>query len=276
MENGKKVLDIGTLNGPLLVFGGSYSNLQSLEKMRSIASDLGIPPSNVIHTGDVVGYCAQPEEVVQAVREWGIHVIAGNVETQLAEGQTDCGCEFAEGSRCDIFSLQWFPFAQKRLSGASIAWMDALPDFIRFSYAGRQGLVVHGSWFKTAEYVFESSPWEVKARNFQDADVDLVLAGHCGLPFSEEGPDGVWLNPGVIGMPANDGTPLVWYMVLDDQGGLRWEHLSFEYDHDRAAGLMAAEPLPQAYAKTLVTGVWDNCEILPEVETEAQGVRIAL
>ena len=277
MEREKTTFDIGALDGPVLVFGGSYSNLQALEKMQEIAAGLGIDPANIIHTGDVVGYCAQPEEVVSAVREWGIHVIAGNVEIQLREGQTDCGCEFAEGSRCDIFSLQWFPYAQKRLSPESIAWMDGLPDFIRFEYGGRRGLVVHGSFFKTAEYVFESTPWNVKQRNFESAGVDLVLAGHCGLPFSEAGADGVWLNPGVIGMPANDGTTRVWYMVLDDAGAdLRWAHHSFEYDYQLAAELMQPAALPQAYAHALMTGVWDNCEILPEVETAVAGVRIGL
>lgn len=294
MERVKSTLDIGTLTGPLLVFGGSYSNLQALEKMQVIADDLGIPASNIIHTGDVVGYCAQPEEVVQAVRDWGIHVIAGNVEIQLREGQTDCGCEFSEGSRCDIFSLQWFPYAQDRLSQASIKWMDGLPDFIRFEYAGRKGLVVHGSWFKTAEYIFESTPWEVKQRNFDGAGADLVLAGHCGLPFVDEGPgrDGVWLNPGVIGMPANDGTTRVWYMVLrdgvdasstaemdpsmDSNARLQYAHHTFEYDFGKAASLMEGEPLPKAYAHTLRTGVWDNCEILPPSETEAAGIRIEM
>ncbi len=295
MERVKSTLDIGTLEGPLLVFGGSYSNLQALKKMKAIAGDLGIPASNIIHTGDVVGYCAQPEEVVHAVRAWGIHVIAGNVEIQLREGQTDCGCEFEEGSRCDIFSMQWFPYAQERLSQASIDWMDGLPDFIRFEYAGHQGLVVHGSWFNTAEYIFQSTPWEEKKRNFDAAGVDLVLAGHCGLPFVDKGMEGLWLNPGVIGMPANDGTTRVWYLVLGDKqqdvvvagvkggnavaktvhrGGIHYTQHSFEYNFAAAAALMEAEPLPKAYAHTLRTGVWDNCEILPHAETEAAGVRI--
>lgn len=276
MERVKSTRDIGNLEGPLLVFGGSYSNMQALEQMQAIAQNLNIPPSNIIHTGDVVGYCAQPEEVVQAVRDWGIHVIAGNVEIQLREGQTDCGCEFDEGSRCDIFSLQWFPFAQERLSQASIDWMDELPDFIRFGYAGRRGLVVHGSWFKTADYVFESSPWSDKQANFEASDSDLILAGHCGLPFSQEGPKGIWLNPGVIGMPANDGTTRVWYMIIKEEGQVTYEHHSFQYDNQRAADLMDKEPLPKAYAHTLKTGIWDNCEILPDTETAAAGARIQL
>jgi len=57
----------GTLTGKILVFGGVYSNFQALQKMQEIATELQIAPSHIICTGDVVGYCAQPEETVQSV-----------------------------------------------------------------------------------------------------------------------------------------------------------------------------------------------------------------
>lgn len=278
MERQKQIKDIGQLSGPVLAFGGVYSNLQALERLQTIANALGIPPERIICTGDVVGYCAYPEESVQAVQEWGIHVIAGNVELQLREGQDDCGCDFRSGGRCDTFSRQWYPFAKAQLSAASIAWMDTLPDFIRFEMAGQRGLVLHGSWHEVAEYIFNSTDWAIKARNFEDSDSDIILAGHCGLPFQEVKDQKYWLNPGVIGMPANDGSTHIWYMLLDQnaEGKLIFSHHSYEYDFEKAASAMEAQKLPLAYAKTLRTGIWDNCEILPEVETSLQGVAIEL
>ena len=47
---------------PILVFGGPYSNLRATQAMRARAEELGIPPSSTICTGDVVAYCAEPEE----------------------------------------------------------------------------------------------------------------------------------------------------------------------------------------------------------------------
>lgn len=276
MENSNNSLHIGTLKGKILVFGGVYSNLQTLEEMQRIAADLGIAPSNIICTGDVVGYCAQPEACVQAVREWGVHCIAGNVEIQLAKGQTDCGCEFDEGSRCDLFSLMWFPYAQSILSQDSIQWMADLPEFLHFEYAGKPGIVVHGSYFKTADFIFASTPWEEKARNFAATQTEIVLSGHCGLPFADAREGLHWLNAGVIGMPANDGTTRVWYMLMDDADGLSYAHHGYGYNHALAAELMADKPLPAPYAHTLTTGLWDNCDILPSDETESMGVRISL
>jgi hypothetical protein len=45
------------VEAPLLVFGGPYSNLGAVLAMRARASDLGIPASRSICTGDVVAYC---------------------------------------------------------------------------------------------------------------------------------------------------------------------------------------------------------------------------
>ena len=86
---------------PLLVFGGPYSNLRALAALRQRAGELGIPASQTICTGDVVAYCAEPEETTPAIRDWGCHVIAGNCEEQLAAAAEDCACGFEPGTECD-------------------------------------------------------------------------------------------------------------------------------------------------------------------------------
>jgi hypothetical protein len=40
--------NIGTLKGPLLVFGGVYSNLQALQALQALAQERGIPARNII------------------------------------------------------------------------------------------------------------------------------------------------------------------------------------------------------------------------------------
>ena len=269
--------DIGQLSGKVLIFGGAYSNLQALEALREVATSEGISPNNTICTGDVVAYCAQPEETVQTMRDWGVHCILGNVEIQLRDDKDDCGCDFSSGSRCDIFSRQWYPYAKEKLSESSLSWMKTLPDFIILKMAGRKGLVVHGSHSETAEYIFGSTPWAVKQASFDSTNTSFVLSGHSGLPFSEENDGNLWLNAGVIGMPANDGTARVWYSILNEEDGrLKHSHHAMEYDNTKAYELMTFNNLPPQYAKTLMTGIWDNCEILPEQETAKQGKAIEL
>lgn len=264
---------IGTLEGPLLIFGGVYSNYQALERLINIAKAKGIPASNIVCTGDIVAYCSEPEACLQAIRDWGIHCISGNVELQLVNGEDDCGCNFEESTRCDLFSKNWYPFAKSNVSNASIEWLKTLPEFIEFNYAGKKCFVLHGAYQNTSEFIFKSSPWSVKERQFQQLDVDVILAGHCGIPFYDNQLDKYWLNAGVIGMPANDGATDVWYLELSDQQGFfDFDFNHFDYDHLQAAQLMEKNNLPQAYAHTLRTGIWDNCDILPLVETNQQGL----
>ena len=263
---------IGNLKNTVLLFGGVYSNLQALETMKEIAINLGIAGNNIICTGDIVGYCADPEECVTAIKEWGIHTIAGNVEIQLREGLEDCGCDFNVDSRCDLFAKQWYPYAQKKVSKTSIEWMNTIPEFLEFDFYGKKCVVVHGSYFNTSEFVFRTTPWEVKAKNFEKTNSDVIIAGHCGLPFHDVQNGKYWLNPGVIGMPANDGTTRVWYMLLkNDNNEFTFEHHSFDYDHEETFARMLETELPIAYAKTLTSGLWDNNDILPEVESAEQG-----
>ncbi len=91
------------LGGKILVFGGVYSNLQALETLQKVAEKEGISPDNIICTGDIVGYCAQPSECLDAIEKWGIHAIQGNVEENLLSGNDDCGCNFRGGGRCEKF-----------------------------------------------------------------------------------------------------------------------------------------------------------------------------
>ncbi len=271
----KEIEHIGTKSGKLLLFGGVYSNLQALEQLISIAQAEGIAPENCICTGDITGYCAQPEETITTFKKWGALSIAGNVELQLANDSEDCGCDFKAGGRCDSFSKMWFPFTKGHLSESSLKWVSQLPEHIGFDYGGKKVTVVHGTYANVSEFVFESTQDNIKERCFEETEADVIIAGHCGLPFSQAIGNKFWLNPGVIGMPANDGTQRVWYMLLEiENGELKYTHRSFEYDYKTTQQLMYKNHLPEAYADTLASGIWDNMEILPELEKMGQGIPI--
>ncbi|MFT7086480.1 MAG: putative phosphodiesterase, partial [Vicingaceae bacterium] len=173
-----KAKNIKIPSNKILLFGGVYSNLQALQQMQRIASEKGFTPDEIICNGDIVGYCAQPEESVQLIKEWGIHNIIGNVEENLREGADDCGCDFDEGTRCDIFSRQWYPFAQKTVSKESVDWMKELPNQLRFEFGGKKWAVVHGSPDHISEFIFNSTSWQMKKSHLNTLHVDGIIAGH--------------------------------------------------------------------------------------------------
>ena len=266
--------DLGTLHGELLVFGGVYSNLQALEAVRGFAKTRGIPASNVICTGDIVGYCADPTPCVELIRDWGIRAIAGNVELNIRDGREDCGCNFDDDSACDLFSRIWYPYAREHSSAAAVAYMHTLPDYLEFAHAGRRVRVVHGNYGEVSQFVWRSTPWSAKAAAFGSPEgrlreVDTVLAGHAGVPFAHGHGPKLWLNAGVVGMPANDGTREVWCATLDAGWDFAFHRLS--YDYATARRRMLAQPLPKAYALTLENGLWDNTEIMPPHEAAWTG-----
>lgn len=266
--------DIGELKGKVLLFGGVYSNLEALAAIQDVAVQENISPTNIINTGDIVGYCADPDLCLQEIKNWGIHNIAGNVELNLKEGAIDCGCNFDEGSRCDNFSKQWYPYAQSKVRPNSLDFIEQIPEFLRFQYAGKSCLVLHGGLEDISQFIFKSTPVQIKQDIFDKTNADVIIAGHAGIPFWQNIGQHTWLNPGVIGMPANDGTSRVWYALLDDSDRLECSILSLDYDHHTTSEKMKVNPLPKSYAKTLSTGIWDNVEILPQTERSLQGIAI--
>lgn len=258
----------------LLVFGGVYSNLQAIQKLKAIAEEKNIDPKNIICTGDIVAYCADPVGCIQLMRSWGISAIAGNVELQLVANSDDCACNFLEGGRCESFSANWYPYAKSRIDDSSLEWLSGLPQFIHFRFWGREYFVLHGGLHNCSEYIFKSSPVSQKKEIIEACNTDIVLAGHCGLPYSQKLGEAYWINAGVIGMPANDGSTAVWYLEIKAGKEFDFSHEAFGYDHKTAAARMRKAGLPEAYAKTLETGLWDNCEILPESEAAQQGKQI--
>jgi predicted phosphodiesterase len=273
----KKIKNLGKLTGKILLFGGVYSNLQALEALAKVAYAEDILAENCISTGDIVGYCAQPEETIQFFKNWKAKSIAGNVEIQLAENSEDCGCDFTKGSRCDEFSQLWYPYSKSKLNQDSLNFIAKLPEFIQFEFANKICTILHGSYFNTSEFIFKSTSWDAKLPNFEKTKSDVIIAGHSGLPFNDKKDDLLWLNPGVIGMPANDGETSVWYLILEEKNGeLTFEHRRLEYNYLLANKLMVQNDLPNEYAKTLLTGIWDNTEILPLKETLLQGKKVLL
>ncbi|WP_194850011.1 metallophosphoesterase family protein [Nonlabens antarcticus] len=272
----KEIIDLGRKSGKMLLFGGVYSNLQALTSLIQFARQHDIPAKNCISTGDLIGYCGQPQETFDLFKSWGAHSILGNVEIQLRDDQDDCGCDFTAGSRCDGFSEIWFAFAKANLHSNSKEFFKSLPDHITFKYAGKNMGVVHGSFENVSQFIFKSTTWEEKQASLEALNADVIIAGHCGLPFTDKTDSKTWLNPGVIGMPANDGQSSTWAMIIDDADGFEYQHFRLTYDYETAMNAMIKQDLPQEYVRTLETGIWDNMEILPMTEKVLQGSELLL
>lgn len=268
-------LHLDPIAQPLLIFGGCYSNLQATQAIKAVAAHHSIPADRCICTGDIVAYCAQTAETVALIQDWGVHCVMGNCEESLANNANDCGCGFGEGSQCDILSAQWFTYANQQLNDEQRQWFSTLPRAIHFSFYGQRVVVIHGSVSSINQFIFNSHDDSVFEPEFSRSQADIIIGGHCGIPFTKTIQQRTWHNAGAIGMPANDGTPRTWYSIMDvHEGKPRITIHPLQYDHVQAATHMQHAGMNNSYAEALSTGLWPSMDILPSTEQAMRGIAL--
>lgn len=267
---------LGTLSGPLFLSGGIYSNLEALTAFADKVKQTGIAPQNVIHTGDVIAYCSDHAACLNKLRDLGWQCMKGNVEQQLANEQDDCACGFADGSACSILSDNWFANANTALDSDQRQWLKSMADQLEFTYHGKTVRVVHGAADNISRFIFASAADAVFEKQFALTGADIIIAGHCGIPFTRRLGNKIWHNPGALGMPANDGTPRVWYsQMFVDNDTITFRHLPLQVEFKATANKMRTNGLPEAYARALQTGLWPSLDVLPDAEVAATGRPLA-
>ena len=255
-----------------LLFGGPYGNLQATQALLAQAKLLAIPLERILCTGDLVAYCGNPVETIDAIRDSGISVVMGNCDEQLATSATDCGCGFEPGSACARLSDDWYAYADSIVRPDQRQWLATLPKRIDLTIAGRTLAAIHGSAQSINTFVFQGTPDSEKRHSLAAVGCDGIIGGHAGLPFTQFLDGRLWHNPGVIGMPANDGTPRVWFSVIrPTASGLHIERRALSYDFEAAQAAMRRASLPESYQKALASGLWPSLDILPQDERMQTG-----
>ncbi|MCW8860057.1 MAG: metallophosphatase family protein [Deltaproteobacteria bacterium] len=277
MSEFDECLNLGQLSGPVLVFGGPYSNLTATQAMMERAKELDIQPERVICSGDLIAYCAEPQETLQLIRDWGVAVVQGNCEESLGADAPDCGCGFEEGTACSLLAVDWYQYASQKITNADRAWMRNLPRSLDFELAGRRIKIVHGGVQQINRFIFPSTAEAVKREELDFAGGDILIGGHSGIPSGQKLDNRAWLNAGVIGLPANDGTQDGWYLLItpeEERVRFSWRRLS--YAAEQTQQKMYAAGLKSGYADSLISGLWPSMDVLPAAERAQCGQRIEL
>lgn len=266
------MIDLGELYfEKLLIFGGPYSNFAATKSLLKLAKQQGFSSEQIFCTGDIVAYCAEPSETLNLIIDSGIHCIMGNCEESLANQKNDCGCGFEENTQCNVLSNQWFSFSQSKINEQQRLWMSQLPNHLSFHFNSKKFVLVHGSYSQINQFVFSSTPDEIKLAELKAVQADVIVGGHCGLSFGQKIGHQYWLNSGAIGLPANDGLNKTWYLTLHKSKGkiqVEWNQLEYPWEVTKAS--MLKEGL-HAYAECISTGLWPSMDVLPEKEKTMQG-----
>jgi hypothetical protein len=202
----------------LYVVGGLYGNREALDAIHALAaSEPG--PVTLVFNGDFHWFDVDPLDFGRVDREVARHVaIRGNVETELAQDESDagCGCAYpAEVSDGDVSrsnailerlrdTARLVPRARERLA--------ALPMHLTARVGVARVGIVHGDAASLAGWGFAhdrlAAPgharWVESA--FRDARVDIFASTHTCLPSLATFEGGVVANNGAAGMPNFAGT----------------------------------------------------------------------
>lgn len=216
----------------------------------------------VLVLGDLVGYGAAPNQVVDAVRRLGprLHVVRGNHDKVVAG--VDSGGNFNQTA---LAAAQW---TTGRLTPANLRYVRELP---KGPLQVEEGLAIcHGSPLDEDTYVFSDvDAWEI----FSRLTTRVTFFGHTHIPslFWLEGrvlgvkalrgasgrvalsPEGRYLiNPGSIGQP-RDRDPRAAYMTYDsDRSVVRWYRIP--YALTEAQDRIRKVGLPVSLADRLAVG----------------------
>jgi diadenosine tetraphosphatase ApaH/serine/threonine PP2A family protein phosphatase len=243
-----------------LILSDIHANLEALEACLTDAGARGYDETLVL--GDLVGYGADPDAVVDRVLDLGaLDIVRGNHD------KIACGIDKAEGFNAVAKSAAEWTLSV--LTSEHRAWLAALP-------AGPHAVdglveICHGSPFDEDAYVFD----ETDARQAIDAaSRPLCLFGHTHVPivFHLSGDalngarpsreslvklpliDGTkyLVNPGSVGQP-RDGDPRAAYAIVD-VGRREVELIRVDYDFRIAQRKILDAGLPQALARRLSAG----------------------
>ena len=209
-------------------------------------------PERIYCLGDLVGYGAYPNEVIEILRSRGIPTVMGNYDDGVGFDRDECGCAYTnpEMRRLGDLSLHW---SRAQVTAENKAYLRALLPQVRLQIGAHRLLLVHGSPRRINEYLYEDRPLPSVQRALEGAEADVVLCGHTHLPYVRPVGDVLLINDGSVGKP-KDGDPRAAYCLLELGERVQATIRRVVYDVAAAAAAVRASGLPAHFAGLLESG----------------------
>jgi len=219
-----------------------HANLEALEAF--LAEMRG---ERIYCLGDIVGYGASPNEVIELLREKKAISLLGNHDQAALTGDTS---NF--NSRAAI-SARW---TMKALSPENRKYLQGLPQELKVEVDDSTMYLTHGSpddhlW----EYVDPSTHSELFGFYLKKLSADLIALGHTHVPYLWKGESGIVFNPGSIGQPRSGDNRAAYAMLSVESRVATVELKQVPYDIRKAADRILTAGLPREHAERLFAGI---------------------
>jgi len=219
-----------------------HGNLEALH-----AIETTLPDAPIYCLGDVVGYGANPNEVIEWVKEKVEVCIIGNHDLAVLTGDVSWFNQAAAKA------IKW---TKSVIKPENLSFLANLADRAKLNIAGLKTLLVHGSPDDPlSEYVYLETHSSFFDIYLHREEVELIGLGHTHIPYSWRSSRGVVFNPGSVGQPRS-GRPEACYAILNrSDSGFEIEHKLIPYDVESAASKILAAGLPTLLASRLFSGI---------------------
>jgi predicted phosphodiesterase len=238
-----------------------HANLPALEAVLADI-DARADVDSTYHLGDLVGYSAQPNEVVALLKARGIAGIAGNYDSTVATDYHHCGCR-SESARQEELAHISYDFTRRAVSARTKQYLGTLPFSIQLRpfgghTAGPRFTLVHGTPTLNTVYWTEDRPDAFCLQMAATAGLkagDLIAFGHTHKPW-HRCVDGIhFVNTGSVGRP-KDGDWRAGYVRVEfsAEHAVSVEFRRVEYDIERTVQGVLQHNLPHEFADFLRSG----------------------
>ena len=236
-----------------VIISDVHANLEAVETcFREIDR---IRPDRIICLGDLVDYCAQPNEVMDIIRARCDVIIIGNHdEAQIYHSISD---GFSDRARISSIHTRSVLKEEHKEFIATL----------QYTHSENSLLFVHGSPHKPAEYDYILDRYEAYI-NFRAFEERICFIGHSHQPLVfkegnlsskiviEKGVNDSGryiINVGSVGQP-RDGDPRLSFGVFDTEK-FQYKSIRLSYDIKSAAQKIINEGLPVRLAERLFEGL---------------------
>lgn len=237
-----------------------HANLHALDAVLADIDARGDVDA-IYHLGDLVGYSAFPNDVIERLRERGIAGIAGNYDSTVATDYKHCGCK-SESPRQEELAHISYEFTRATVTASNKRWLGGLPFSLDLRslgghLSGPRVVLVHGTPTLNTLYWTEdrSDDFCLKMASVVGLKAgDAIAFGHTHKPWHRVVEGIHFINTGSVGRP-KDGDPRAGYVLLELGGAeARVEHVRVSYDVTLATNAVRMAGLPEDFVEFLQTG----------------------
>jgi diadenosine tetraphosphatase ApaH/serine/threonine PP2A family protein phosphatase len=233
-----------------------HSNLEATETVFARLDALSV--DRILCLGDITGYNANPNEVVEMVRDREIPTLMGNHDAAV------CGLEdpWFFNSKAKL-AVEWH---LEQLAEDHKRWLAKAPEQITF---GGECVAVHGAPSNRDEYILDWLDAMRQCEFLSEIGARICFFGHSHRAslFYERGsqtqtpteeqynlkaPGHYFINPGSVGQPRDDDPRAAFGLFDTDE--CTFEFHRVEYDIDKTAQKVMDAGLPAVLAKRLFIG----------------------